>query len=68
MARETAIRQQYLGVLGLLARCSIGLRDTHEEPADEIRADIEDALDNAKRLIPGLRWKRVLDRIEVEIS
>jgi hypothetical protein len=37
---------QYLGYLGLLARCSIALRDAE-----------------AMGLI---RWRRVLDRIEVE--
>lgn len=61
------LRTHYLGVLGLLARCSVGLRDTDEESADELRDCIEQALCDAEQIVP-IKWRRILDRIEVEIK
>lgn len=59
---------EYLGALSLLARCSINLRDGREESADELREAIADALIDGQKFFPRLKWKRVLDRIEVELE
>lgn len=61
------LRQLYLGVLGLLARCSIMLKDSLDESADEMRDLIVEALTDAQKVVPSLRWKRVLSHIEVEV-
>lgn len=53
---------RYLGVLSLLAECSVYLND---DP--ELRSSIERAMSDAQEAIPGFRWRRILDRIEVEI-
>lgn len=61
-------RMQYLGVLSLLASCSVALRDTIECSADETRDLIEEALTDAQKLIPALHWRRMLNLIEVELA
>jgi hypothetical protein len=60
------IRQQYLGVLGLLAECSVHLRESSD--SDELRALIEEALMDASGVIPSLKWKRVLNSFTVEVA
>jgi hypothetical protein len=49
---------RYLGVLGLLAEASV-------YAPEDIREMIEQAMDDACHNHP-LRWRRVLDRIEIE--
>jgi hypothetical protein len=63
-APDRQLVMRYLGCLGLLARCSIALRDA-EETTEDLRSDIERALDDAQAT--GLiRWRRILNRIEIE--
>lgn len=51
---------QYLGVLQLL--CNVSVHVPEEE-----RECMEDALRDAAALIPALQWRRVLDRLDIEI-
>jgi hypothetical protein len=57
---ERDLYMRYLGVLGILAECSIHVRE-------EEREAIEWALNDACKHHP-LRWHRVLDRIEIEVE
>jgi hypothetical protein len=59
------MRTQYLGALKVLAECSILLRSGAD--SDDMRACIEDVLDDARKVIPQLRWKRILHRFEIEL-
>lgn len=64
-ANAPQIRQQYLGVLGLLAECSVHLRSPE---ANELRALIEEAFIDASGVIPSFRWKRILDGFDVQVA
>lgn len=64
-SRALKMRTQYLGVLSLLASCSVQLRSGDD--TEETRSMIVAALRDAQKLIPALRWRRVLNSIEVEI-
>ena len=64
---DDRLRMLYLGCLGLLARCSLGLADA-EEPADDLRDSIETALMDAQSAGIPIRWRRILNRIEVEVD
>jgi hypothetical protein len=59
---------QYLGCLGLLANCSVALHDTVEDMADDLRESIQQALDDAQAIGLPIRWRRILNRIEVEVE
>ena len=50
---------RYLGVLGLLGECSVFVDE-------DIRESIERAFADACAAHPTLRWRRILDRIEIE--
>lgn len=51
---------RYLDCLDLLAKCSVYV-------SEELREVIEQALTDAEKSIPGLHWRRILNRIEVEL-
>lgn len=51
---------RYLGVLGLLAECSVYV-------PEELRESIETAMADAARENPQLAWKRILNRIDLEV-
>lgn len=51
-------RMRYLGLLGLLAECSVHV-------PEEIRESIERAFDDAAE-DGSLKWRRVLNRLEIE--
>ena len=52
------VRMRYLGVLGLLAECSVYV-------PEELRQSIETAMEQA--CADGcLKWRRVLNRVEIE--
>jgi hypothetical protein len=55
---EPVDRMKYLGLLGLLTECSVHV-------PEELREMIESAFDDAVEEIPTLRWRRILDRIEI---
>ena len=57
------IKFQYLGTLGLLAELSVYLGSDPEC----FRPAIEQALDDAIEAGMAIRWRRVMDRIEVEV-
>ena len=50
---------RYLGALGLLCACSVHV-------PEDIREMIEAALADACEANPGLTWRRVLGRLEIE--
>lgn len=50
---------RYLGLLGLLAECSVYV-------PEDIRESIERAFDDATTDNPQLSWRRILDRLEIE--
>ena len=52
---------RYLGVLGLLTECSVYV-------PEDIREMIEEAFTDACAGDPGLRWKRILNRVEIEVD
>lgn len=60
------IKMQYLGVLGLLAECSVHMRNSPD--TDELRGLIEHAMGSAQETIKNFRWKRILNRFEVEMA
>jgi hypothetical protein len=64
MADSTQLRMQYLGVLNLLANISVYIHGTE---APEFRALIQDALEDAQEIIPELRWKRIINRFELDL-
>lgn len=51
---------RYLGCLGLLAECSVYL---DRDP--ELREQIEQAMEDARKALPGFWWRRILASIEV---
>lgn len=51
---------RYLGVLGILSECSVYV-------PEEEREMIEAAFIDACESHPSLRWKRILNRIELEV-
>jgi len=63
----SVLRMQYLGVLGLLARSAIGLRNTPEEIADDLRDLFEQALQDARKIGMPIMYNRTLDRINLWI-
>lgn len=62
MTREQQIEMQYVGVLSFLCEHSVYL-GRHDESM-EIIAQI---LDDAKKVIPNLKWRRILDRYEISL-
>lgn len=58
--REKNERMRYLGCLGLLAECSVHV-------PEDLRDLIERAMEDACAAIPTLTWRRILDRIEIEV-
>lgn len=65
MGVKDVVKYQYLGVLGLLAECSAHMGETVD--ANELRGLIETALNDAQKVVPNLRWKRMLNRFEIEM-
>jgi len=55
----TDLYQRYLGCLGILTECSVYVP---EEIRESIAQAVQDACDNHH----SLRWKRILNRIEIE--
>ncbi len=58
---NTAEHTRYLGVLGLLGECSVFV-------PEDMREVIEQAFEDAVAANPALRWRRILNRIEIEIG
>lgn len=54
------VRMRYLGALGVLADCSVHV-------PEDVRSQIERVMEDACRHDPGLTWRRVLDRIDIEV-
>ncbi len=52
---------RYLGTLGLLAECSVYV-------PEDVREMIESAFTDASNAIPSLKWRRILDRLEIEVA
>lgn len=52
---------RYLGVLGLLGECSVYV-------PEEEREMIVAAFEDASEAHPSLTWKRVLNRVEIEVK
>ena len=63
---EGDLRQKYLGVLGLLANISVHVSNKTGE-AEEYRALILEALEDAKAFFPKLRIRQILNRFEIEV-
>jgi len=57
---DSSLRMRYAGVLKLLEQCSVYV-------PEEIRECIESAFLDATRNGP-FKWRRVLDRMEIEVS
>ncbi len=67
-AERHAFKMQLLGALGLLASCSVMLgAPAPKADAAETRDLIEACLEDARKLIPNLKWRRLLSRIEVSV-
>lgn len=54
------LQMQYLGALALLAECSVHVPES-------VRESIEQAMEDGCKLIPGIKWRRILNRIEIEV-
>jgi hypothetical protein len=54
-------QMRYLGVLGLLGECSVYV-------PEELRVMIEQAMADACAAHPTLRWRRLINRIEIEVA
>lgn len=52
---------RYLGALGLLGECAVYV-------PEDLREKIEDAMADACATDSSLRWRRVLNRIEIEVA
>ena len=52
-------RMRYLGCLGLLGECAVHV-------PEDLREMIEQAMVDACAAIPTLRWRRIINRIEIE--
>lgn len=61
MTREQRIEMQYVGVLAFLCEHSVYLGRQVESM--EI---IENILDDAKKVFPHMKWRRILDRFEID--
>ncbi|KKN04270.1 hypothetical protein LCGC14_1099280 [marine sediment metagenome] len=59
MTDEEKLRMQYAGTLGLLCQMAVHATDEHREL-------IEQALIDAEPF--GFRWRRILNRFEVEVK
>lgn len=66
MARERTLTAQYLGVLQLGANMALHLGED-DESAD-LRSTLEDALDDAKKVVPRLIWRRTLNRFDLDLA
>jgi hypothetical protein len=66
MDESLTMRMQYLGVLSLMAEMSVHLREGSE--SDDFRGNIEQALTDAQKVVPRLRWRRVLNSFEVDLA
>lgn len=49
---------RYLGTLGLLGECAVYV-------PEDLREKIEDAMRDACEADPALKWRRILNRIEI---
>ena len=58
MPKRGDLYMRYLGVLGILSECSVHV-------PEDIRESIESAFEDACSH-HNLRWRRLLDRIEIE--
>lgn len=61
MSNEQREHMRYLGTLGLLAECSVYV-------PEDIREQIESALRDACRANRCLKYRRILDRLEIEVT
>jgi hypothetical protein len=59
-------RMQHLWTLGLLADCSMKM--DHSSESQDLREMIGEALDDAQTVITNMKWKRILDRFEIDID
>lgn len=61
MSQSEPLNQRYLGCLGLLSECSVYV-------PEEIRECIAQAFEDASQADPNLKWRRILNRLEVEVK
>lgn len=61
MSNPAAAKMRYLGVLGLLAECSVHV-------PEDLRQMIEEAFTDAAAANPALRWRRILNRVEIDVQ
>lgn len=59
--KEDSERMRYLGCLGLLAECAVYV-------PEDVREQIAEALDDACANDPLLKWRRILNRFELEVE
>lgn len=52
---------RYLGALGMLSQCSVYV-------PEDIREMVEEALQDACEANPHLFYRRILDRLEIEVN
>lgn len=62
MSRDDGLYMRYLGVLGLLAECSVYLPSDDE--GEDMRQQIIEAFTDAQTNHP-LVWRRILNRLEI---
>ena len=62
MSERNDLYMRYLGVLGLLAECSVYLPSSDE--GEEMRQQFIEAFSDAEKHHP-LRWRRILNRLEI---
>ena len=65
---EKRERVAYVGALDLLARCSISLTNSGDESAEDLRDAIIEALNTAQELGVPIKYKRILNRIDIDIK
>ena len=65
IARERTLTMQYLGVLQLSANMALHLGEDDE--STDLRSSLEDALDDAKKVVTRLRWRRILNRFDIDL-
>lgn len=63
--RERTLTGQYLGVLQLASNMALHLPEDDE--STDLRSSLEDALDDAKKVVPRLKWRRTLNRFDLDL-
>lgn len=66
MDENAKMKMQYLGALNVLAETSLMLGG--DADAEEMRERMERIFDDAQKVVPRLRWRRILQRFELELA